>query len=144
MCVCGRQGKCTCTPTCMYVWGANFTLITVRRTNPKYSPDSIQFSKIHSLSCVPLFATPWTTACQASLSITNAQSLPKLMSIESVMPSNQSILCRPLLMPSDCFYPAALVIWCLIFHKNTFLYAIPLIPLNYSCVKAESTQPYTK
>ena len=43
-------------------------------------------------------ATPWTTACQASLSITNSQSLPKLMSIESVMPSNHLILCRPLLL----------------------------------------------
>ena len=44
--------------------------------------------------------TPWTAACQASLSITNSQSLLKLMSIESVMPSSQLILCHPLLMPS--------------------------------------------
>ena len=43
-------------------------------------------------------AAPWTAACQASLSITNSQSLPKLMSIESVMPSNHRILCRPLLL----------------------------------------------
>ena len=47
--------------------------------------------------------TPWTTARQASLSITNSQSLLKLMSIESVMPSNHHILCRPLLLPSSIF-----------------------------------------
>ena len=56
----------------------------------------VQFSSVQSLSCVWLFATPWTTARQASLSITNSQSLPKLMSIESVMPSNHLIRCRPL------------------------------------------------
>ena len=54
------------------------------------------FSSVQSLSCVQLFATPWTTARQASLSITNSWSLPKLMSIESAMPSNHLILCRPL------------------------------------------------
>ena len=58
-----------------------------------------QFSSVQSLSCVRLFATPWTAARQASLSITNSQSLLKLMSIESVMPSNHLILCRPLLLP---------------------------------------------
>ena len=56
------------------------------------------FSSVHSLSRVWLFATPWTMARQASLSITNSQSLPKLMSIESVMPSNHLILCHPLLL----------------------------------------------
>ena len=61
----------------------------------------IQFSSFRSLSCVWLFVTPWSAARQASLSITNSQSLPKLMSIESVMPSNHLILCRPLvLLPS--------------------------------------------
>ena len=56
---------------------------------------------VQSLSHVQLFDTPWTTARQASLSITNARSLPKLMSIESVMPSNHLIFCRPfLLLPS--------------------------------------------
>ena len=59
-----------------------------------------QKSTVQSLSRVRLFATPWTTARQASLSITNPQSLLKLMSIESVMPSNHLILCRPLLWPS--------------------------------------------
>ena len=58
----------------------------------------VQFSLVKSLSCVRLFATPWTTACQASLSITNSWSLLKLMSIELVMPSNHLILCRPLLL----------------------------------------------
>ena len=58
------------------------------------------FSSVQSLSCVRLFVTPWTAACQASLSITNSQSLLKLMSIESVRPSNHLILCRPLLPPS--------------------------------------------
>ena len=53
-----------------------------------------------SLSRVRLFATPWTTALQASLFITNSQNLLKLMSIASVMPSNHLILCRPLLLPS--------------------------------------------
>ena len=54
------------------------------------------FSSVQSLSHVPLFATPWITARQASLSITNSQSSPKLMCIESVMPSSHLILCRPL------------------------------------------------
>ena len=59
------------------------------------------FSSVQSLSCVWLFVTPWTTACQASLSITNSWSLLKLMSIESVMPSNNLILCCPhLFLPS--------------------------------------------
>ena len=58
----------------------------------------IQFSSVQSLSRVRLFETPWTTAHQASLSITNSWSLPKLMSIESVMPSNHLILCHPLLL----------------------------------------------
>ena len=54
---------------------------------------------VQSLSHVRLFATPWITAHQASLSITNSRSLVKLMSIESVMPSSHLILCRPLLLP---------------------------------------------
>ena len=57
-----------------------------------------QFSSVQSLSRVQIFATPWTTAGQVSLSITNTRSLPKLMSIESVMPSSHLILCRPLLL----------------------------------------------
>ena len=60
-------------------------------------------SSIQSLSRVRLFATPWTTARQASLSIMNSWSLPKLTSIESVRPSNHLILCRPLLLPPSIF-----------------------------------------
>ena len=57
-------------------------------------------SSVQSLSRVQLFATPWTTACQAPLSIINSRSLLKLMSIESVMPFNHLILCPLLLLPS--------------------------------------------
>ena len=60
-------------------------------------------SSVQSLSHVQLFATPWTAACQASLSITNFQNLLKLMSIELVMPSNHLILCRSLLLPPSIF-----------------------------------------
>ena len=63
---------------------------------------SVQFSLIWSLSCVWLFVTPWTAACQALLSITNSRSLLKLMSIVSVMSSNL-ILCHPLLLPPSIF-----------------------------------------
>ena len=62
-----------------------------------------RYSSVQLLSCVQLFATPWTTARQASLSITNSQSLLKLMSIESVMPSNHLILCSPLLLLPSVF-----------------------------------------
>ena len=58
----------------------------------------VQFSSVQSLSRVWLFATPWIAARQASLSITNSQSSPKLMCIESVMPSSHLNLCRPLLL----------------------------------------------
>ena len=58
------------------------------------------FSSVQSLSCVRLFAIPWTAACQVSLSITNCQSLLKLKSIELVMPSNHLILCCLLLLLS--------------------------------------------
>ena len=62
-----------------------------------------QFSSVQSLSNVQLFATPWTAAFQASLSITNSWSLLKLMSIKSVMPSNHLILCHTLLHPHSIF-----------------------------------------
>ena len=61
------------------------------------------FSSVQFLSRVWFFATPWTAACQASLSITNSRSLPKLTSIQSVMPSNHLILCHPLLLPPSIF-----------------------------------------
>ena len=62
---------------------------------------SVQFSSVQSLSRLQLFATPWTTAHQASLSISNSRRLLKTMSVESVMPSNHHTLCHPLLhLPS--------------------------------------------
>ena len=63
----------------------------------------LQFTSVQSLRRVWLFATPWTAARQASLSITNSWSLLKLMSIESVMPSTHLILCRPLLLLPSIF-----------------------------------------
>ena len=62
-----------------------------------------QFSSVWSLSCLQLFATPWTAACQASLSIANSRSLLRLMSIELVMPSNHVFLCHPLSSCSQSF-----------------------------------------
>ena len=62
-----------------------------------------KFCSVQSLICVRLFVTPWTAAHQISLSITNSRSLPKPMSIESVMPSNHLILCHPLLLLSSIF-----------------------------------------
>ena len=65
--------------------------------------EKIPFHLVQVLSPVRLFATPWTAACWASLSITNSWSLLKLMSIESVMPSNHLILCCPLLLLPSIF-----------------------------------------
>ena len=65
--------------------------------------ENSQVSSVQLLSDVRLFATPWTAAHQASLSITNSQSPPKLMCIEYVMPSNHLILCCPLLCPPSIF-----------------------------------------
>ena len=62
-----------------------------------------ELSSVQSLSCVRLFANPWTAASQTSLSITNSWSMLKLMSIELVMPSSHLILCRPLLLPPSIF-----------------------------------------
>ena len=63
----------------------------------------VQFSSVQSLSRVQLLETPWTAAHQTSLSITNSRSLLKFMSIESVMPSNHFIICRPLLLLPSIF-----------------------------------------
>ena len=68
-----------------------------------YIVKSESFGSVQSLSCIRLLATTWTTAHQASLSITNSQSLLKLMSIESMMPSNHLILCCPLLLLPSIF-----------------------------------------
>ena len=70
----------------------------IKRFFSSSSLSAIQFSSVQSLSRVQLFATPWITAHQASLSITISQNLPKLMSIDLVMPSSHLILCRPLLL----------------------------------------------
>ena len=80
-----------------------FFLLTISVYQPSKPFNKGQFSPIQLLSHVQLFATPWTAAHQASLSITNFWSLLKLMSIESVMSSNHLILCRPLLLPSSVF-----------------------------------------
>ena len=73
-------------------------------SDPGIEPgSSALFSSVQSLSRVRLFATPWTAARQASLSITNSQSSPKPMSIESVMPSNHLIFCSPLLFLPSIF-----------------------------------------
>ena len=77
------------TPSLMRMWTKNC--------------QTLQFSSVQSLSRVQLFSTPWTAARQASLSITNSRSLPKFMSIESVMPSSHLILCRPLLLLPSIF-----------------------------------------
>ena len=66
-------------------------------------PKCLKFSSVQSHGCVWLFATPWTAACQASMSITNSWSLLKFMSIESVMPSNHLILCRLILLQPSIF-----------------------------------------
>ena len=75
----------------------------------------LRFSSVQLLSRVRLFATPWTVACQASLSITNSQRLLKLMSIELMMPSNHLIFCYPLLLLPSIF-PCIRV-----FSKSQFL-----------------------
>ena len=66
-------------------------------------PQQSWFSSVQPCSHVQLFTTPWTAACQTSLSITNSQSLLKLMSITLVMPSNHLILCHPLLLLPSIF-----------------------------------------
>ena len=79
-------------PVSLALAGGFFTAVPPRRPSP-----------VQSLSRGRLFVTPWTTARQASLSITNSRSLPKLTSIESVMPSNHLILFRPLLLLPSIF-----------------------------------------
>ena len=79
------------------------TLLLAKLVKLGFHKFSLSVSSVQSLSRVQLFAAPWTAARQASLSITNSWSLPKLMSIESVMPSNHLILCRPLLLLPSIF-----------------------------------------
>ena len=70
-------------------------------THPSFVTAAI--SSVHSLICVWLFATPWTAACQISLSISNSRGLLKFMSIKLMMPSNHLILCHPLLLLPSIF-----------------------------------------
>ena len=81
-------------PPCNLAWGQ--TIVGVMLV-------TVQFSSVQSLCHVWLFATPWIAARQASLPITNSRSLPKLMSIVSVMPPNHLILCHPLLLLPSIF-----------------------------------------
>ena len=81
----------------------NETKINVSQPGKGHIEPSVQFSSVQSLSHVWFFVTPWTAAHQASLSITNSQSLLKLMSITSVMPSNHLILWHPLLLLPSIF-----------------------------------------
>ena len=89
----------------MQAWNKYHTLIVRSSTKDSlYSCHGLtQCSSVQSLSRVQLFATPWTAAHQASLSITSSLNLLKLMSIELVMPSNDSNLCLPLLLLSSIF-----------------------------------------
>ena len=89
-------------------YGCNYLFIFISLLNNmkpkklKQQPSSFSVS-VHSLSRVRLFVTPWTAACHSSLSISNSRSLFKLMLIESVMPSNNLIFCRLLLLPPSIF-----------------------------------------
>ena len=80
-----------------------FSVIILYKSVFSSREDSVQFSSVQSLSHVQLFATPWTAAREASLPITNCQSLLKLISIESMIPSNHLILCCLLLLPPSIF-----------------------------------------
>ena len=83
-------------------WNTNFFNINNLKTLvilTKYQASLVCFSSVQSLSRVRLSATPWIAARQASLSISNSRSTPRLTSIESVMPSSHLTLCRPLLLP---------------------------------------------
>ena len=86
----GQRSLASCSP-----WGCKESDMTEGLTQ--------RLSSVQSFICVRLFATPRTAACQASLSITSSQSLLKLVSIESVMPSNHLNFCRPLFLPPSIF-----------------------------------------
>ena len=92
-------------------------------THMTFSPFS---NSVQLLSCVQLFSIPWTAARQASLSITNSWSSLKLMSIESVMPSNHLILCRPFLLPPSVFPSNFFPHW-----VPRFLVFIPLLKNSF-------------
>ena len=100
-----RKGVVTHATTCMNLEGIMLSDI-IRHTYKKIHYDSIYmryFSSVQSLNRIRLFATPWTAACQASLFITNSQSLFRLMSIERVMPSTHLSFCCPFSSPLHSF-----------------------------------------
>ena len=93
--------------------------------------DLSTISSVQSLGCVRLFVTPWTAARQASLSINNSQSLLKLMSIESVMPSNHLILCHPLLNLSfNLSQHQGLFKWVSSSHQLKYCFSFSISPSN--------------
>ena len=99
--------RCCKEQDCIGIWNVismnQGTLDMVKQEIMRLDSDISGISSVKSLSHVPLFATPWSAAHQVSLSITNSWSLLKLMSIESVMPSNHIILCHPLLFLTSIF-----------------------------------------
>ena len=109
---------------------------------------SVLFSSVQSLSHVRLFAAPWTAAPQASLSITNSQSLPKLMSIESVMPSNHLILCHLLLLLPSVFPSISSVQFSSVAQScptvcDPMNSSMPGLPESAVCIRWPSHKTYT-
>ena len=86
--------------TFLNIWSLLCKILNIKSIEVSFK---VQLSSVQSLRGVRLFVTPWTAACQASLSITNSWGLLKLMSIELVMPSNHLILCHLLLLPPSIF-----------------------------------------
>ena len=109
-CICMAESL-RCSPEIIVILLISYTPIKSKKVILKKS------SSVQSLSHVQLFATLWTTAHQASLSVTNSQSLLKLMSIELVIPSNHLILCRLLLLPKAL--PKKKVVCYSICYSNT-------------------------
>ena len=104
-----ETNTCIYTYTCRYLFlkmrmhAINLAVFTSKENWVTGVGETHMFSSVQLLSRVWLSVTPWTAAHQASLSITSSRSLPKLMSIESVMPSNHLILCHPLLLLPSIF-----------------------------------------
>ena len=125
--------------------GAEKTLETPLDSK-EIKPDNPQFSSAQPLSRVQLFVTPWTAACQASLSITNSQSLLILMSIESVMLCNHLILCRPLLLLPSIFPSISSVQFSTVAQSCPFLCnpidcSMPGFPVHHQLPELTHIQP---
>ena len=112
------------------IQGSNPGLLRCRRILYQLSHTSVQL-----FSHVRLFATPWTTGLQASLSITNSWSPPKPMSIESVMPSNHLILCHPLLLLPSIFPTREAQLWSELLWKKLWPWANKSVIPRQSCRK---------